>query len=253
MSVWPLLLLGGWFTLLLILERSFPARKVPAGQPRRLARNVALALLSLAVSPLILMGTAQLGSTLGPVVALDALMPPALVLPAKLLALDLWTYWAHRWAHVVPAMWRLHAVHHLDAHLDVSSAVRFHVLDVALGGALRTIPAFLLGVTPLEMLTFETLLIAAAAFHHSNLRLPEALERPLSAIVTTPRMHRLHHHDRRADTDSNYTSILSLWDAVFGSRNRGRWRADMAIGVEGEAERELGGLLAYPFEPTRAG
>jgi sterol desaturase/sphingolipid hydroxylase (fatty acid hydroxylase superfamily) len=98
-----------------------------------------------------------------------------------------------------------------------------------------------------SVLVFETLLLVATMFHHSNLRLPPAFERALSRIVVTPSIHWVHHHRVRVDTDSNYATILSLWDPLFRSRSPHRRAPDMPIGVEGREERPLLGLVAAPF------
>ena len=97
------------------------------------------------------------------------------------------------------------------------------------------------------LLLFETILTANAVFHHSNIRLPVRFEYWLSRFIVTPSIHWRHHHKLRADTDSNYTAILSLWDRLFGSANPRPREIGMAIGVEGESERSFWGLLAYPF------
>lgn len=242
MTLLATVLLVGWVTALLIAERIVPARAPTGGWPR-IGRNVALGVLALAVAPFILAGVGRLSPSSG-------LVPlPAGVagLAIKFVALDVWTYALHRAYHRVPAMWRLHAPHHLDEHLDTTSAFRFHVGEIVLSGTLRVIPALVLGIGPAEMLAFETLLAAGAAFHHSNLALPRVLERWLGVLVVTPTMHRLHHHPLRADTDSNYTALLSVWDRVFASRNGRAWRRDMAIGVDGERDRPLRELLAWPL------
>ena len=88
---------------------------------------------------------------------------------------------------------------------------------------------------------------SAKGWQHQAARLPERLEKALSRIVVTPSIHWRHHHKLRADTDSTYTAILSLWDRLFGSANPEPRRIGMAIGAEGERERDLAGLLVYPF------
>src|SRR5690606_10835760 len=93
-------------------------------------------------------------------------------------------------------------------------------------------------------------LLIAAIFHHSNLRLPPRLERALSRVVVTPSIHWVHHHARRADTDSNYATVLSVWDRLFASRSRTQRRPDMRIGVERQRERPLGELALQPFRPA---
>jgi sterol desaturase/sphingolipid hydroxylase (fatty acid hydroxylase superfamily) len=98
-----------------------------------------------------------------------------------------------------------------------------------------------------SVLLFEVLLLMAAVFHHSNLRLPSGLERGLAKVVITPSIHWVHHHAVQADTDSNYGTVFSFWDPLFGSRSATARRPDMAIGVEGRAERPFERLLIRPF------
>jgi sterol desaturase/sphingolipid hydroxylase (fatty acid hydroxylase superfamily) len=98
-----------------------------------------------------------------------------------------------------------------------------------------------------SVLTFEALILVATGFHHSDLKLPPRLERALSWIVVTPSIHWVHHHRIRRDTDSNYSTILSLWDRLFASRSATRRTPDMEIGVEGREEQDLPKLLLRPF------
>jgi sterol desaturase/sphingolipid hydroxylase (fatty acid hydroxylase superfamily) len=105
-----------------------------------------------------------------------------------------------------------------------------------------------LGLKLESILAFETLVLISAIFHHSNLRLPPALEKALSFVVVTPSIHWVHHHAVRADTDSNYSTVLSLWDRLFASRSRTPRTPTMPIGVEGRREENLGGLLMLPFK-----
>lgn len=239
--------LGGWIALVLVLERLFAAEPVPPDNRRRIARNIGLGLIAMATAPLLLWLTGTIAGRIEPVLPLAALGVTG-VLIVQLLVLDFWTYAMHRAYHEVPLLWRFHAPHHLDEHLDATSAFRFHLGEIAISAAARLIPAIALGITPTTLLAFEALLTANAVFHHSNIRLPERFERFLSWIVVTPAIHWRHHHALRRDTDSNYTAILSLWDRLFGSANPEPRTLGMAIGVEGENDRSLGGLLAYPFD-----
>jgi sterol desaturase/sphingolipid hydroxylase (fatty acid hydroxylase superfamily) len=97
------------------------------------------------------------------------------------------------------------------------------------------------------VLVFETVLLIATIFHHSNLRLPPGLERALSRIIVTPSIHWVHHHRIRADTDSNYSTVLSIWDPLFRSRSPTRRTPDLEIGVEGREELPVLDLVAVPF------
>jgi sterol desaturase/sphingolipid hydroxylase (fatty acid hydroxylase superfamily) len=218
--------------------------------PGRLFRNAGLWLVVAVASPLIV----------APITAVGAnhvlwQRDPSLVLGASGLAivvvdlvlLDLWTYWLHRAYHRVPIMWRLHEVHHRDEFLDTTSAVRFHLFEVVLSAALRLIPIMVLATPLTTVIFFEALLLSAAFFHHSNLRLPPSFERMLSWVVVTPSIHWVHHHAVRADTDSNYASILSIWDRLFGSRSRTERTPGMKIGAEGVEELSFLGLLLSPL------
>jgi sterol desaturase/sphingolipid hydroxylase (fatty acid hydroxylase superfamily) len=86
----------------------------------------------------------------------------------------------------------------------------------------------------------------ASIFQHSNLRLPRAFERPLSYLLITPSIHWVHHHAVQRDTDSNYGTVLSLWDRLFGSLSPTARTPTMEIGTQGRAERDFLGLLANP-------
>jgi sterol desaturase/sphingolipid hydroxylase (fatty acid hydroxylase superfamily) len=164
-----------------------------------------------------------------------------------LVLLDFLIYWWHRANHEVAFLWRFHAVHHLDRFLDTSSALRFHFGEVLLSALARAIAIVVLAIPLATVLAFEALVLIAALFHHSNVRLPQRLERALSFLVVTPSIHWVHHHRLRVDTDANYCTILSLWDRLFRSSARGVRMPDMAIGVEGRDEAPLLALLAAPL------
>ncbi|MBC6416370.1 MAG: sterol desaturase family protein [Rhodospirillales bacterium] len=164
-----------------------------------------------------------------------------------LLLLDCLIYWWHRANHAVPFLWRFHRVHHLDRTLDTTTALRFHPGEVLLSAMARAGIILLLGLPLASVILFETLVLLAALFHHSNLRLPPRLERPLSRILVTPSIHWVHHRAVRRDTDSNYATLLSLWDRLFASRSPTPRSPQMAIGVERERDLGLLQLFLLPF------
>jgi sterol desaturase/sphingolipid hydroxylase (fatty acid hydroxylase superfamily) len=169
-----------------------------------------------------------------------------------LLILDLWIYAWHRMNHEIPFLWRFHEVHHRDQTLDVSTAVRFHPGEVFLSALVRVPVILALGMPLVSVVVFEALVLMAAAFQHSNLALAPWLERGLSRVIVTPGIHWVHHHDRRADTDSNYATVLSLWDRLFGSRSATARTPAMSLGVEGRDELSLIRLALLPFaNPSR--
>ena len=238
----------------LVLERVFPMARPLAGahlktlaqNAWRLARNFGLLLLNAGLSPALVIPLSALAAT-------HALgwrpdwWSGGLGLLIDLIILDCWIYWWHRVNHEVPFLWRFHEVHHLDEFLDASSAVRFHFGEVVMSALVRAVVIWLLDIPVESVVVFETCVLSMALFHHSNVALPRWLEKPLSKVLVTPSIHWVHHHAIRADTDSNYANILSVWDIVFGSRSATRRWKDMPIGVERRHDESLIGLLTRPF------
>lgn len=244
-----------WLLLLFLAERLRPAAPRPVGEAlgpvpgvwRRVGRNFGLWLLNAGLSPLVVLPISLLATQHGLGWRPDWWSGwNGLIL--DLLILDVLIYWWHRANHEVAFLWRFHAVHHLDRFLDTSSALRFHFGEVLLSAGARAVVIVLLDLPFASILVFETLVLISALFHHSNLALPAGLERALARLVITPSIHWVHHHAVRRDTDSNYGTILSIWDPLFGSRSATQRRPDMEIGVEATAEESLPRLLLRPFK-----
>ncbi len=246
---WKAAAVAAWFLLFFALERWRPAAPEPlavTGHWRRVGRNLLLWALNLPLSLLLVLPLTDWASRHAPAWRPDW-WGGWTGLALDLLLLDLMIYWWHRANHVAPLLWRFHAVHHLDRFLDSSSALRFHFGEVALSALARAAVILALGFPLASVLVFETLVLLAAIFHHSNVRLPPRLERALSWIVVTPSIHWVHHHRIRRDTDSNYATVLSLWDRLFASRSARARDPAMPIGVEGLAEEAAPALLGRPF------
>jgi sterol desaturase/sphingolipid hydroxylase (fatty acid hydroxylase superfamily) len=243
-----------WLALLFVAERLHPADDRPrpeiGGAWRRLGRNFGLFLANLALSPLVVVPLSLWAATHA-VPWRPSWWSGAGGLVLDLVLLDFWIYWWHRANHRIPLLWRFHAMHHLDRVLDTSSALRFHFGEVLLSAAARAANIVLLGLPFVSVVAFEALVLGATIFHHSNLALPPRLEAALSRLVVTPSIHWVHHHRVRRDTDSNYATVLSLWDRLFASRSPRPRLAGMAIGVEGRDELALPQLLVAPFRPLR--
>jgi sterol desaturase/sphingolipid hydroxylase (fatty acid hydroxylase superfamily) len=120
----------------------------------------------------------------------------------------------HRMNHGVPVLWRFHRVHHTDLELDLTTAFRFHAGEIAASIAFRAAQAAIVGASPRTALLYEVCLQSATAFHHSNIRLPEAIERALNKIFVTPRMHTVHHSIEEREVSSNWSVIFSFWDRL---------------------------------------
>ena len=243
------LVVGAWFLMFFIGERVRAAAPADRNVDRLFA-NGGFWLLTLVVSPLIVVPLTHWGANHVLWQRPEALASGVIGIAAfafSLLLLDLWTYWLHRAYHRIPFMWRFHQVHHRDEHLDSTSALRFHFGEVILSALLRLVPVAVLALPFTVVIAYESLLLCAAIFHHSNVRLPAKLERALSYVVVTPSIHWVHHHATDADTNSNFSVILSLWDRLFGSRSSTERNLHMKIGIEGVEDKRFLRLLLMPF------
>ena len=172
------------------------------------------------------------------------------------LLLDLLIYAQHVATHKIPVLWRIHRVHHSDRDVDVTSAIRFHPVEIALSMALKIGVVYLLGVAAIAVLLFEALLNGCAMFNHANIAIPRPIDRVLRLLIVTPDMHRIHHSIRRRETDANYGFNFPWWDRIFGTyidQPEGG-HAGMTLGlVEYQDERptRLGWSLALPFHFRR--
>lgn len=120
------------------------------------------------------------------------------------LLLDLAIYLQHRLFHAVPALWRLHHMHHADTEFDVTTGLRFHPLEIVLSMAIKFAVIAIVGAPALAVLVFEIVLNATSLFNHADVALPGGLDRQLRRWVVTPDMHRAHHSVHRPETDSNF-------------------------------------------------
>ena len=250
------LLVFFWLLVFFVCERLRPAAPSDllgrdARSLRRLGRNLGLWALNLGLSPLVVLPLTAAASAAAPGWRPEGWQGwPALLL--DLLVLDFLIYWWHRANHEIQLLWRFHAVHHLDRTLDVTSALRFHFGEVLLSAGFRAVVVFALAIPFSHVVVFEAMVLLAAIFHHSNLRLPAHFEAGLSRLVITPGIHWVHHHAIRRDTDSNYGTLLVVWDRLFGSRSTTIRTPDMLIGVERQDEENLASLLLRPFRRQAA-
>jgi sterol desaturase/sphingolipid hydroxylase (fatty acid hydroxylase superfamily) len=180
-------------------------------------------------------------------------LPAWVAVVAGIVLLDLAIYLQHVMFHAVPALWRLHRMHHADLDIDVTTGARFHPVEIVLSMLIKFAAIASLGVAPVAVLLFEVLLNATSMFNHGNVRIPRAVDTVLRRLVVTPDMHRVHHSIERDETNSNFGFNLSVWDRLFGTY-RAQPRAGheaMTIGVpdfrEAAACSTLTGMLAIPF------
>jgi len=170
--------------------------------------------------------------------------------------MDYTLYVWHVLVHKVPWLWRFHLVHHADLDMDASTALRFHFAELTVSVPWRAAQVVAIGVSPLALSVWQTFLFCSILFHHSNVRLPIGLERRLSRLVVTPRLHGIHHSTLEEEANSNWSSGLTLWDQLHGTLRRNVRQPAIVIGVPGyrdPAGLTLPRVLALPFGEERLG
>jgi sterol desaturase/sphingolipid hydroxylase (fatty acid hydroxylase superfamily) len=179
--------------------------------------------------------------------------PPKWVsLLLAVMALDFAIYLQHVLFHAVPALWRVHRMHHADLEFDLTTGARFHPIEILLSMGIKLGVVAALGTPAVAVLVFEVLLNATAMFNHSNVRMPARLDWALRWIVVTPDMHRVHHSIIARETNSNFGFNLPWWDRLFGTyRDQpAAGHEAMRIGIEQfrePAEQRLDRMLTQPF------
>ena len=179
----------------------------------------------------------------------NAEIPVWLHIVMAVLLLDVWTYTWHRLNHRIHFLWRFHRVHHSDRKMDVTTATRFHIGEIIFSSALRIPLILILGVYVWELVLYETIMFAVVQFQHANVAVPPALDRFLRVFIVTPNMHKVHHSRIQVETDSNYSSLLSIWDRLFRSFRMRNDPDNIEFGVDELSTEESGsfaGLLKMP-------
>ena len=179
-------------------------------------------------------------------------LPPVAEAIVIILLIDLWMYVWHRLNHERAFLWRFHSVHHSDAALDVTTSWRFHFLEILFSELLRLPLFMLMGARIEHLLLYSLLMTPVIEFHHSNITIPSALDRLARFIIPSPMMHRLHHSRLKSEHNSNYGSMLSLWDHLFGSFLIKDNLDDLRLGLDHESDsdkQKLFALLQRPFHP----
>lgn len=242
---------------LLFAERRRPLRTPTQAEPGRSIANLALGAISMATVALV---EAPLTRPLAKRAEQHrAGFVQRLPLPAwardaaAVLLMDYTIYLWHIATHKVPLLWRFHLVHHVDLDLDTTTALRFHGADMAISAPVRAAQVALIGVSPRALHVWQGWFFFAVLFHHSNLRLPERFERILARIITTPRMHGIHHSAVRGETDSNWSSGFAFWDHLHRTFRLDVPQDTIVIGVPAYRDPAASGILASLALPFGAG
>lgn len=261
LGAFVLVLLAMW-----MLELAAPKRQLGQPRSRRWATNLAMAglgslvlrvMAALAV-PLSAMAAAVFAQARGWGVLNMLDLPIWIEIGLAIIVLDAAIYLQHVASHKIPALWRLHRVHHADRDIDATTGIRFHPVEIALSMLYKIVLVLLLGASALAVLLFEVILNGCALFNHANLALPGWLDRAVRLILVTPDMHRVHHSVIRRERDTNYGFNLSVWDRLFGTYTRQPegGHQGMRIGLDEyqtDAPSRLGWSLVLPLKPMARG
>jgi sterol desaturase/sphingolipid hydroxylase (fatty acid hydroxylase superfamily) len=248
----------GAIGLLTLLEKRRPLRKTVEPKEKRLVRNLLMAVSASAAMILFEKPAIDFFTKFVENHKIGLLkivkLPPAIETFLAVILLDYTLYLWHVSTHKVPFLWRFHLVHHVDLDLDSSTAYRFHFGEITISVLWRIMQILLIGASPQAVKTWQILLFPAVLFHHSNLNLPDGLDERLSQFIITPKLHGIHHSAIQEETDSNWSSILSVWDRLHGTLRTDVNQSEITIGVpafQNPNELNLINLLELPFQEQK--
>ena len=254
------------FAVMAALELLIPKRQLKASKVRRWATNLSIVgldsvlvriMANLSV-PIAAVSAAVLADARGWGLFNSLHWPLWVEALLSIVVLDFALWLQHLVSHKMPVLWRIHRMHHADVDIDVTTAIRFHPIEIALSMLWKIAWVIALGASALAVLLFETILNGSAMFSHANVALPKGLDRALRLVIVTPDMHRVHHSVIRTEHNSNYGFNLSLWDrmsATYTSFPEGDHEG-MTIGLkefQSDAPTRLQWSLQLPFEKDDRG
>lgn len=247
-------LFWGGLLFFLLLEILMPYRQSSVSKAKRWINNISITVFNSLILQVVFAGaivktamyvtTHQLG-------VLNMIMLPGWVkLFVTVAFMDFMLYIWHLLNHEVPLLWRFHRVHHSDLNMDVSTATRFHIGELAISAVIKIALVFLLGASPLGVIIFEAALVLCAQFHHSSLKVPKWFERIFWILFVPPSMHRIHHSVIIKERDTNYGTIFSIWDRLLGTLLKDVEQKAIRIGMGAYQKPDklnFQHLLAMPF------
>lgn len=246
-----LTIMGSWETIA-------PCRQLLTSRPLHWLNNLGLVVLNSLILRLLFptaaVGMASFANSQGWGIFNYLALPYWLSVIICVIALDFIIYLQHVLVHAVPALWRLHRVHHADIDFDVTTGARFHPLEIIISMLIKFATIIVLGPPVVAVIIFEIILNATAMFNHSNVSLPKGLDKILRLFLVTPDMHRVHHSVEDDEANSNFGFNLTWWDRLFGTyKNQPRkGQIGMTIGIHGFRDLKdvsrLPGMLMLPFK-----
>ncbi|MFN2513852.1 MAG: sterol desaturase family protein [Pyrinomonadaceae bacterium] len=252
-------LIAGAFCALAWLERRRPLRRHMAeAKFKREVRNLSVAAVGASALLLLerpaILPLAQFVEARRWGLLKQLRLPSWLEVALAVVLLDYTLYVWHYLTHRVPFLWRFHVAHHVDLDLDASTALRFHFGELALSVPWRAAQVIIIGASPISYLVWQSFVFPSIMFHHSNVELPIGMERWLNRWIVTPRMHGIHHSIIEEETNSNWSSGLTVWDWLHGTLMLNVPQKEITIGVPAYGNPEevkLTDVLALPFREQR--
>ena len=247
----------GIFALMAVWEILAPTRALTVSKAVRWANNLGLVFFNSfilrLVFPAAAVGVAAFAAENGWGLLNYYSLPAMVAVVVSIIAMDFVIYLQHVMVHAVPALWRLHRVHHADLDYDVTTGARFHTVEIMLSMLIKFATIIVLGPPVVAVVIFEVVLNATAMFNHGNVSLPKGLDRVLRWFLVTPDMHRVHHSVEDDEANSNFGFSLPWWDRLFGTyRDQPRGGHEgMTIGIHTFRTMKqvswLPGMLVLPF------
>lgn len=254
---------AGVFAVMAVWEMVAPRRQLTVSKRTRWLSNIGIVVLNSVILRLLFpaaaVGVAAFSAQNGWGLLNYYSMPFWLAVVLSVVVMDFIIYLQHVMVHAVPALWRLHRVHHADLDYDLTTGARFHPIEIILSMLIKFATIVVLGPPVIAVVIFEVVLNATAMFNHGNVRIPEIIDRYVRWFVVTPDMHRVHHSVEDDETNSNFGFNLPWWDRLFGTyRDQPRaGQAGMTIGIhkyrDPQQVAKLPGMLMLPFKGEISG
>ena len=275
----------GVFVLMAVLEALLPAREAVLSRKTRWLGNLSMVVMGALVSRILLPAT-LVGVSLWAQqkgigvfnVLLDAVPADAsssnqllnsgeplnnsstylvhiAIVTLSVLLLDMLIYWQHRLFHTVPMLWRFHKMHHADSHVDTTTGLRFHPVEIAMSLGIKAAAVVMLGVPAIAIVIFEVALNGFALFNHANIRLPQKWDDRIGLVLITQRLHRIHHSQAKSESNSNYGFSVSWWDRLFNSFTPRAKQSDETLSIGQQdvpAVKENASIRALLLQPFKS-
>ena len=275
----------GVFVLMAVLEALLPAREAVLSRKTRWLGNLSMVVMGALVSRILLPAT-LVGVSLWAQqkgigvfnVLLDAVSADAsssnqllnsgeplnnsstylvhiAIVTLSVLLLDMLIYWQHRLFHTVPMLWRFHKMHHADSHVDTTTGLRFHPVEIAMSLGIKAAAVVMLGVPAIAIVIFEVALNGFALFNHANVRLPQKWDDRIGLVLITQRLHRIHHSQAKNESNSNYGFSVSWWDRLFKSFTPRAKQSDETLSIGQQdvpAVKENASIRALLLQPFKS-